>query len=172
MLALVVTLLAGAFPQSEGIPPTRYPNEVTSPANATRTNGPGWVCFEDYGVALTAGETAYADYIGFHSVGWRVVGPRGQIVVTESEAWAVPHEQGQVVPDARGRRIVSYSAHGGIHYMIWGVIGSAGPEPRPAILVEGAGLTGSGADYAFLQRIEPRPRPADCRHRLLRIAHG
>ena len=171
---LVAALLLATLPSvtEPPVPPTRTINGRTEPAERTRTNGPGWVCFEDYGVALAAGETAYADYIGIHSTGWRLVGPRGQIVVTESEARAVPQELGQAVPDVSGRRIVRYGAPGGIRYLIWGVIASAGPEPVPAIEVEGSGLTGDGADYAFLSRIESRPLPAHCRHRILRIEQG
>ena len=154
------------------MPPTRTVNGQTRPATPTRTVGPAWVCFEDHGVALAAGETAYADYIGIHSTGWRVIGPRGQIVVTESEAYAVPPEAGRLVPDARGRRVLRYRGADGISYMIWSLIDSAGPEPRPAISVRGPGLTGGRADLAFLQRIERRPLRTPCRYRILRIRFG
>jgi hypothetical protein len=154
---------------AQPVPPTRTVNSDNEPAERTRVNGPAWVCFDDHGVVLAAGETAYADYIGIHSVGWRIIGPRGQIVVTESEAWRRTDDGGQAVPDPAGRRILRYNEPAGIHYMIWGIIESAGPEPVPAIRVEGPGLTGTGADQAILQRIERRPLPQGCRHRILRI---
>ena len=169
LLALFAALVPIAPLASEPVPPTHTLSGQTEPAERTRVIGPGWVCFEDYGIALAAGETAYAAYIGLHSTGWRVVGPRGHIVVTESEAFAVPEEPGQAMPDARGRHIVRYGAPGASRYMIWGVIGSAGPEQRPVVRVEGPGLTGSGTGETSLNRIELRPRPASCRFRILRI---
>lgn len=144
------------------------PAASAAPAERGRTVGPAWVCFEDHGVALAAGETAYVSYMGIHSLSWRVVGPRGQIVVTESEAFRVPEQQGQAVPDARGRRILRYGGPGGVSYMIWSLIDSAGPEPRPAIRIEGSGLTGGVADHVFLQRIERRPLRTRCRYRIVR----
>ena len=167
--ALLLAMLQAA---AEPVPPTRTVNGDTLPAERSRIVGPAWVCFDDHGFALASGETAYADYVGIHSVGWRIVGPHGQIVVTESEAFATPPARGQIVPDPQSRRILRYGEPGGISYMIWGIIESAGPRPVAAIRVEGPGLTGTGADQAILQRIERRPLPERCRYRILRIRLG
>jgi hypothetical protein len=161
-------LLAISAATAEPVPPARIGGR-TEPAERTRVVGPGWVCFEDHGVALSAGETAYLASVGLHSVNWRIVTPRGEIVVSESEAFRIPEEVGQPVSDVRGRHILRYGIPGRTRYMIWGVVEVAGPEPIPAILVEGAGLTGGAADYAFLRRIEARPQPARCRLRVLRM---
>lgn len=164
----VLLMLAAIPAAAQPVPPTRIAGR-TEPAERTQIVGPGWICFEDHGVALVAGEAAYLDFVGLHSVGWRVVGPRGQIVVTESEAFRIPEEAGQPVPDTRGRHIVRYGTPGATRYMIWSVIRIAGPQPVPAVDVKGPGLTGGAADLAFLRRIEPRPQPANCRLRVLRM---
>jgi hypothetical protein len=169
-LALLLAFFTIATPASaqQPIPPTRGPNgAVLGTAEAGRTAGPGWVCFIDNGVALAAGETAYIDYMGLHAAAWRLVGPRGHVLVREGNSWAEPAEPGRAVPDARGRKIVRYGASGDIRYLIYGIVETAGPGQRPSIWVEGPALTGDGADRSILDRIEPRRRPAPCRRRIL-----
>lgn len=166
----LVAAIACAAPTSaqEPVPPPRGVNgAVLGTAEASRTAGPGWVCFIDNGVALVAGETAYIDYMGLHWAGYRVVGPRGQILVKEGNSWGVPAEPGQAVPDARGRRILRFGNPGEIRYLIYGIVTEAGPEPRPSVWVSGPSLTGSAADRSILERIEPRRRPQSCRRRIL-----
>ena len=142
-------------------------NSVLGSAERSRTAGPGWVCFVDNGVALAAGETAYIDYLGFHWAAWRLVGPRGHILIKEGNSWRDPVEPGHAVPDARGRRILRFGAAGEFRYLIYGVAEDAGPEERPSVWVEGPALTGTAADRAILDRIEPRRRPARCRQRIV-----
>jgi len=168
-LLAFLTALSVAAPVSaqEPIPPTRMPNGATTPAEGSRTEGPGWVCLIDNGVSLAAGETAWIDYVGLHWAAWRVIGPNGRTVVREGNSWAVPDAPGQAVPDRRGRRIVRYGAPGAIRYLIYGVVEAAGPEPRPSVWVEGPALTGTAADHAFLDRIEPRPRSVPCKRRVI-----
>jgi hypothetical protein len=169
-LALLPAFFALIAPASaqQPIPPPRGPNgAVLGTAQESRTVGPGWVCFIDNGVALAAGETAYIDYMGFHAAAWRLIGPRGHILVREGNSWAEPAEPGRTVPDARGRRIVRYGTTGEIRYLIYGVVETAGPGQRPSVWVEGPALTGTAADRTILDRIEPRRRPASCRRRIL-----
>jgi hypothetical protein len=169
MRRLPLLLLLAVIPATaRSVPPTNVSGRV-GPAERSRVDGPGWVCAEDFGVALAAGETAYVASVGIHSVGWRVVAPRGEIVVTESDAFRMPEEAGRRVPDTRGRRIYRYGVPGAFRYMIWGIVRLAGRMPVPAILVEGPGLTGGRADHALLDRIEARPQPARCRLRVLRL---
>jgi hypothetical protein len=169
--ALLLSALLGpaALPaEAQQVPPPRGPNgAILGTARESRTVGPGWVCFIDNGVALAAGETAYIDYMGFHMASWRVIGARGHILVKEGNSWAVPAEPGLAVPDTRGRRILRYGSAGEFRYLIHGVVETAGPEQRPSVWVEGPALTGTGADRAMLDRIEPRLRPASCRRRIL-----
>jgi hypothetical protein len=165
---LAALACAAPAPAQEPIPPPRGPNgAVLGTARESRTAGPGWVCFIDNGVALAARETAYIDYMGFHAAAWRVVGPRGQIVVREGNNWAEPADPGRSVPDARGRKIRLHGTPGAFRYLIYGVVETAGPEEYPSVWVEGPALTGTAADRAILERIEPRRRPASCRRRIL-----
>ncbi|HYI49296.1 MAG TPA: hypothetical protein VEX35_12615 [Allosphingosinicella sp.] len=167
-LAVAASLLAALPADAQPVPPTRGPNNsVLGSAEQNRTPGPGWVCFIDNGVALAAGETAYIDYMGLHVAAWRVIGPRGQILIKEGNSWAEPAEPGQAVEDARGRRIRRYGTPGTFRYLIYGIAETAGPEERPSVWVEGPALTGDATDRAILDRIEPRPRPAPCRRRIL-----
>lgn len=168
--AAAASALASAAPAAarEPIPPPRGPNgAVLGTARENRTAGPGWVCFIDNGVSLAAGETAYIDYMGLHWATWRVIGPRGQILVKEGNGWAEPADAWRAVPDARGRRIRLYGTPGEFRYLIYGIARDAGPEERPSVWVEGPALTGDAADRPFLDRIEPRRRPASCRRRIL-----
>lgn len=166
-LAVAAILLAALPADAQPVPPTRGPNNsVLGSAERSRTTGPGWVCFIDNGVALSAGETAYIDYMGFHWAAWTVTGPRGQLEIREGNSWAEPAEPGMVVYDARGRKIRRYGTPGAFRYLIYGAE-NAGPEQRPSVWVEGPALTGDEADRAILERIEPRPRPAPCRRRVL-----
>lgn len=164
---LAVLLFATAVLDVEPVPPVRGPNGATSAAEQSRTEGPGWVCFIDNGVSLAAGETASIDYLGLHWAAWRVVGPHGQVVVKEGNGWAVPDEPGQAVTGPRGRRIVRYGAPGATRYLIYGVVTDAGPGPRPSVWVEGPALTGTAADLAILNRIQPRRQPEACRRRVV-----
>ena len=76
-------------------------------------------------------------------------------------------EPGRVVPDARGRKLRLHGTPGAFRYLIYGAAETAGPEERPSVWVEGPALTGTAADRAILERIEPRRRPASCRRRIL-----
>ena len=142
MLGLALLLAAQEVP-----PPTGVNDTVLGTAEQFRTAGPARVCLRDTSIDLLPGENAYLDYLGFHHGAIRVVGPRGQFVVWDGEAWIEPHGA-ETVPDRQGRPLRRLYREGRPYYLIYGPAGD-----RPRVRVEGDAL-GRSNDAAILRRIQ------------------
>ena len=142
MLGLALLLAAQEVP-----PPTGVNGAVLGTAEQFRTAGPARVCLADTSIDLLPGENAYLDYLGIHHGAIRVVGPRGQYVVWDGEAWADPRH-GETVWDRQGRSLLRLYRQGRPYYLIYGPT-----AVRPRVRVEGDAL-GRSSDAAILRRIQ------------------
>jgi hypothetical protein len=147
-------------------PPHGVNGAVIGTAAENMTTGPARICFIMTGFDLRADERSYLDYLGIHWGAIRVVGPRGEILVREGNAWAEPRERGRAVVDPAGRRIVRYRDGNRFRYLIYGRVDGGSDSDRPLVFVEGEGLSGTETDLMIVDRVVRLPESEPhCNHR-------
>jgi hypothetical protein len=148
-LALLLVLTAQAAE-----PPRGVNNSVLATAAEFETPGPARVCLVQTGIDLTAGETAYLEYLGIHWGGVRVVTAKGAYIVREGEGWADPRPPGRPVPMSRKWRVTRHASPEGPRYLLRGRSEYSLDADRPIAWLEGDALTGAARDRKILHRID------------------
>ena len=152
--------LAAAAPE----PPKGVNDSVIGTAEQFRREGPKSICLENTKFELVRGESSFLAYLGIHAGSIRVVGPKGEIKITEGDAWAKPKKTTRVYDTKNG--FVERSGRGSrSRYLIHAPSDFAeGLVPR--VWVEGSAIRGTHADRQILDRLEVTAEsPAKCDQR-------
>jgi hypothetical protein len=147
MLGAILLVAALQTPE----PPRTVNDVVLGTAEEFATRGPARVCLMHTGIDLLAGETAYLDYMGIHSVSVRVVGPSGTFRVRVGP-WAEPRSPFRTVRRTRDMEIERHRVDGRSRYLFYARFEGEEGMHRVA-WVEGDALDGSSRDRRIYERI-------------------
>lgn len=159
MIAMVVLL---ALTQAE--PPRTVNDQVIGSAEEFRRRGPASICLHSTRFRLDAGETSELDYLGIHNGRIRIKTSRGDLLISEGDAWAEPRRSLRVFDTDTGF-VKRAGAGKKTRYLIYAPTDYSS-RPTARVWVSGTAISGNERDLKILDRIEvTKEEPKDCDQR-------
>lgn len=156
LLALLVVL------QSE--PPRTVNDQILGTAEEFRRHGPASICLHSTRIRLEPGETSELDYLGIHIGRVRIKTPRGDLLVSEGDAWASPKRSERVFDTDTGH-IDRVGSGQKLRYLIFAPTDYSS-RPTARVWISGTALSGHERDLKILDRIEvTKEQPKQCDQR-------